>query len=123
MLKFGIAKNDSLFCHWCKENIPYGEHYVALFFSVKWGERKVRKSFIFHVDPCYIEWKVASFNDKYSYWKTSLTEPKKRGRPKTYQNGKEIHRMKSLITYHRKAGNLDKVGELEEQLAKITIGT
>jgi len=121
MLRFGVAKNDRLFCYKCGASILYGEHYVSFFIAVNNGGGKIRRSFIFHVDQCYNTWREESYNRKREYWENSLTEPKKRGRPKKYRDGKEIHRKKALLAYHKAKGNVDRVGELEAELSGVDV--
>lgn len=116
-MKFLISKNDNIFCIGCGSNILYGEHYIGVFYIDK---ELRRRKLLFHV-KCYYEWYTANVLRKYEMWKSSLTEPKKRGRPKIYQNGKEVHKLKALLYYYRKAGNEPKVLELEAKLEGLKV--
>lgn len=116
-MKFLIAKNDNLFCFGCPSQILHGEHYIGLFFLDKANRRR---RLIFHVD-CYRQWHDNLITRRYEAWKSNQTEPKKRGRPKIYQDGKRVHRTKVLLYYHRKAGNEDRIRELREELDGLRI--
>lgn len=111
-MRFLVAKNDNLFCFYCRNNLPYGEPYTGIFYKDK-GNR--RRRLIFHVE-CYCSWVRDNTYRKYTAWKAEQTEPKKRGRPKIHQDGESVHRLRSLIHYHKKVGNETKVQELEAKL-------
>lgn len=110
-MRFFIAKNDEKVCTRCKSQILRGEEYTRVYAQKKKG----RYSFVFHIE-CYKLWVIESFDKKYKTWLDSLKPRNKRGRPQKYINGASIHRLKSLIRYHKTVGNLTRVAELEEEL-------
>ena len=120
-MKFLIAKNDKLFCQYCKATIHYGEHYVGIFYKRNFQGEMTRNRLILHVD-CYMPWTEESFTRRCLAWKTSLNPPKKRGRPKIYKDGVEANRLKTLITYYKMAGiDEARVIELEARLRRLKI--
>lgn len=118
MIRYLIAKSDKLYCLGCGNNILYGEHYIGNFYTIPNAEKNIRKGLFFHV-TCYCDWYKEKIFRKYEGWKATLTEPKKRGRPKIYKDGKEVHRVKVLLYYHKKAGNDDRVQELQAKLDRF----
>ena len=111
-MKFLVAKNDNLFCFHCSNQILRNEHYTGVFFKDRNG---FRRRLIFHV-VCYCNWQRDNTYKKYEAWKAAQVEPKKRGRPKKYRDGKTVNRLCSLLHYYEKLGNKDKVKELKASI-------
>lgn len=111
-MKFLVAKNDNLFCFHCGSQILRDEHYIGIFFKDRNG---FRKGLVFHVE-CYCTWQKDNIFRKYEAWKMAQIEPKKRGRPRIYKDGKAVNRICSLLHYYKKVGNQAKVQELESSL-------
>lgn len=112
-MKFWIAKKE-IKCHGCKGSILRGEHYTKLFIC----NDNFKKILFFHVE-CYKEWVISKYEAQYQEWFESLVPKIPRGRPKKYYNGKEVHRKKALIRYHRNKGHEEIVQGLEEELRRL----
>lgn len=109
-MMFGIAKKE-IHCHGCRGGILRGEYYTKLFFKTDTYNRVM----FFHIQ-CYKDWVISKFENSFNAWYTDVASTKPaRGRPRKYANGKEVHRKKALIRYHRLQGNWERVKELEEE--------
>lgn len=118
-MRFFYAKHEQL-CRHCKSTINYGDEAVI----IRWKHINIFIPLVFHA-ACYIEWVTISFNRRWQEWKLKA-EPRrvrrKRGRKFIYssrEQAKDVNRRKSLINYHRKQGNLDRVEELSIKLKEL----
>jgi len=119
-MRFFYAKHEQV-CKHCRSIINYGEEAVV----IRWkSPSTIFIPLVFHT-ACYIDWAISSFNRRWQDWKLGA-EPrrvrKKRGRKFKYpsrEQAKGVNRLKSLISYHRKAGNEDRVTELEARLKEL----
>ena len=115
-MRFFYAKHEQV-CRHCKSMINYGDEAVI----IRWKNLNIFIPLVFHV-ACYIEWITDNFNRRWQDWKLGA-EPrrirKKRGRKFKYSSrelASTVNKLKSLKRYHEKAGNEDRVAELETQL-------
>ena len=78
---------------------------------------------------CYLDWNQEQFLLQWNRWRMD-NPPKVRkydttkrpmGRPKTYKSQVKAHQLVCKIAYHRKAGNVDKVAELEHELDSLRV--
>ncbi len=122
-MRFFYAKKEQI-CKHCGSPIIYGDEAVV----IRWKNKNIFIPLVFHVG-CYIEWVTDSFNRRWGTWKLGATPRpirKKRGRKFLYPNrilAKDVNRRKSLINYHLKEGNLDRVRELNIALKEILDGS
>jgi len=121
-MKFCLAKNDNLFCFSdeCGSKITAGIPYVMVF-------NRQGRPLLFHVD-CYRKWADNYIVGAYFKWKSGEVStklkhrPKKTiGRPHKYKGGVKAARIRALIYYYKKRGNMEEVTELEEQLMNLKI--
>ncbi len=83
----------------------------------------------FHPD-CFIQSIVQYINKlkealevKMEKRKAKKNKPKgKQGRPRKYTNPLKARNKKQLLKHHQKAGNTDRVGELEEEIKGLEVG-
>ncbi len=115
-MRFFYAKKEQV-CKHCKTTINYNDEAIV----VRWKHINIFIPLVFHV-ACYIAWVTDSFNRRWQEWKSGA-EPrgvrKKRGRKFIYANqeqARNMNRLKSLLSYHRKAGNENRVAEIEAKL-------
>ena len=118
-MRFFYTKHEQV-CRHCKSTINYGDEAVV----IRWKHINIFVPLIFHV-ACYVAWVTDNFNKRWHDWKLGA-EPRKvrrkRGRKFLYASREQaaaVNRLKSLLSYHRKAGNGDRVTELEEQLRSL----
>ena len=122
-MRFFLAKNE-LRCRGCGGTIGYGEEAVI----IKWKQPKTEATIplVCHVSR-YIPWVERNYYGKWNDWHLGVNprpKRKKRGRKFIYaskEQAEAVNRAKSLINYHKKAGNTDRVAELEVELASIRV--
>lgn len=115
-MKFYVAKNDGVICHYCDSEILRGEDAVIVFVNTPTFHKKI----ILHAG-CYLDWSRDSFIRKWNSWKADKGAVKrpKRGRPRKKDNPdpkKLRNRIKTLINYHKKKGHDKIVAELQKTL-------
>ncbi len=119
LMRFFYAKHEQV-CRKCKGIINYGDEAVVL----RWKHNNIFIPLVFHT-ACYIEWVTDNFNRRWRDWKLGASPRrirKRRGRKFIYSNrkqAKDVNRLKSLLYYHKKAGNEGKVAELENRLREL----
>ena len=115
LLKFFYAKHEHT-CHSCKSIISRGEIFVRIQFN---SRQRTSMSLLFHAE-CYSDWNVSVFNKKFLYWKEQQIPPKKIGRPLVPTSDRpKRRRLLSLLIYHRKAGNEERVLEIRKQIYEV----
>ena len=114
-MKFIIAKH-TLSCRHCRGEITPGDLFCRTFHRNK--QTGATFGFCYHYD-CYIIDYVERIRRSALYWQGQQVPPKKKGRPVKSSNPKEYRRLKALQRYHRKAGNEDRVVELEARLEEL----
>ena len=125
-MRFLYIKNEQI-CFQCGATLIYNDEAVVV--RVEHSNGYTIPQF-FHPE-CFMEWSSSSFMNRLTSWKMSAEErpPRKRkprakiimGRPKKYSKPIIAGRLRASISYHRKAGNEDRVRELEEELKLLTI--
>ena len=91
---------------------------------IRWKSGLAFIPLVFHVE-CYILWVTDNFNRRWNDWKMGVEPRKKRrkrGRKFIYSNREQaatVNRLKSLISYHKRAGNETRVSEIELLLGGI----
>jgi hypothetical protein len=112
LMKFLFAKREKA-CRHCSAVIERGELYIQT------SHRNINTgryfSFSYHYE-CYIIYFTERIGKDALYYMGRLEPPKKLGRPKKHINPKLINRKKALLRYHRKAGHLDRVTKIQEEL-------
>jgi hypothetical protein len=119
-----------LFCHLKKEQVCYfsdcgsvmqvGEEAVITRIKASNG---VTYPHAFH-PQCFLDWNEGMFEYRLEKWRADNPPPKKKpimGRPRKYRDYLKAGRLQSLLHYHRKKGNQDKVQELGHELSKLEI--
>lgn len=121
-MKFCYLKKEQV-CRDCYNPILKGDEAVIILCTVQNG---LKLPSVFH-PQCFINWNTEMFMHRYRKWKTE-SMPKqikkskpKLGRPRKYINYVKASRLQSLICYHRKAGNEDKVRDLTKKLDSLRI--
>ena len=116
-MKFFYAKKD-LRCLACGAFILKGEAVTRIFARKEIDGQKTGYVLFFHTE-CYPPYFINWYNKQLEHWYHSHEKPKKVGRPKKYLHGKEVHKTKSLMRYHKEAGNMDRVMELTAELKTL----
>ena len=114
-MKFFYAKRD-IQCKYCPGVITRGQFYLRTNYKNSTTGRYY--SFPYHYE-CYKEYFLERLDKDALYFKGEMELPKKLGRPKKYWNSKLADRLRALIYYHKKAGNDEKVQELQAKLDKL----
>jgi hypothetical protein len=118
-MKISYAKKE-YHCNQCKFPISRGEEMVTTFYKNK--TTGVFVSFAYHATTCYPTYLQERYTKDYAHWHATLIKPKPLGRPRLYKDKNrsvEIHRLKALISYHSKSGNVDTVAELQTKLGEL----
>lgn len=115
-MKFFFAK-DTHICLYCRSEINQGEAFVRL--SIK-NRQGGEIGLMFHPE-CYPKWDEKKFNQRFLDWRRGQIPPRKRGRPRKYKNPVEANKLKTLQNHYRKAGNTDRVAELEIKLKELEL--
>lgn len=118
-MRFLHIKNEQI-CWYCRSTLFPGEEAIVV--RIKHRNEMVIPQF-FHID-CFRNWTDESIVNRLLHWRETATRRPKRkyrhrpkmGRPRKYRNSLQAHRLLSSLSYHRKAGNMDKVKELEDSL-------
>ncbi len=116
-MKFFYARK-TLKCRGCRSIINRGE--VCIRTSHKNKQTGVTYGFIYHYE-CYLEDYVEKVRKSALYWLQQQLPPKKRGRPRKYSSPKEADRLRALIYYHEKAGNIKRIAEVMNELNKLFV--
>lgn len=116
-MKFYYAKRE-IKCSRCPGNIERGELYIRT--NHRNPVTGKYYSFPYHFE-CYKEYFNERLTNDANHFKGILTKPKKLGRPKKYASSKLADRTRALIYYHKKAGNTEKVAELERWMNDLLI--
>lgn len=125
-MRFLFIKNEQL-CRHCGSVLFYGEEAVVI--RIRHSNGAVIPLF-FHTDKCYELWNSETFTSRLLRWRLTATErpeqkrkkkKTKLGRPKKYTNGVLARRLIALLWYHKKAGNIDRVGEIEIRIKELEI--
>ena len=116
-MKFLYAKKK-MKCSHCKGDIHKGEFYVLN--VCRNSATKTYSSYPNHYE-CFIEYTVNSIRTKAVLYMGKMSKPRKLGRPSIHLHPKKVNRLKSLLCYHKKAGNDDRVKEIEAELQLLTI--
>ena len=114
-MRFLQLKKDR-YCYHCGSTMFAGEEAVLIRIKHTNG---ITITQFFHTDTCYEEWNKESYVNRLFAWRQGtvpLKKKPKRGRPRKYKNIFKANRIQSLICYHRKAGNVDRILELESHL-------
>lgn len=112
-MKLYYAKHEQN-CRGCPMKIQRGELCVRTFYSTQ-GAKFIRP---YHFE-CYKSYWNNKFDRDCLQYMKQLKPVKALGRPRKYKDGKEIHKIKTLITYHKKQGHGEKVLELEKKLGEL----
>ena len=114
-MKLYYAKTSDRQCRHCGGSINRGQIYV-----VEQVEAKTTKwYFTVHYD-CYIPWKQKKLQEKLEDFKIKHTVPTKRGRkPLPCLDRQKRDKLTSLRAYHEKAGNAQRVGEINRELEAL----
>jgi len=120
---FLYVKHEQV-CRHCKGTIVPGEEAVILRIKTAYGTFP----WLFHT-TCYEEWAHNSFLRRWQNWKSSAKKrpPRKyrfkpkMGRPRKYLNPYKARNLQSLLNYHRRMGNKDRVVELEVALKDLEL--
>lgn len=124
-MRFVFIKNEQV-CNFCGSILSYGEEAVVV--RLRYASGVMLPTF-FHTDPCFEKWSSESYVSRLLSWRASaIRRPERKrktkatfGRPKKYRNTILSRRLKASIYYHKKAGNEEKVEELEKKVEKIRI--
>ena len=132
-MKVSEARKDypCSFNHCCVfgKTIQKGEVYVGFQFNRKIRDRYIPFLMRFHPD-CWEQTRlseIAAVKERVKELKDkiALRRPKSQkrpaGRPRIYRDTQEANRIKAQIFHYRKAGNTDKVQELEHLLEKLKL--
>lgn len=111
-------------CSHCQKLLKRGDAVVRIIFQMDkgyYGEREGQSyekqaSLVFHKD-CYLEHTKLWIDNQLFLHPAKFKS--KVGRPKKYNNPEEVNRLKSLLTYHKKAGNIGRVGEIEGKIKEL----
>lgn len=102
--------------------IAYGDTMVIVWLNI--GGTQI--PYTFHPE-CYLTWHNTMFEHKWGKFQNEDHIPGKRkrvkkpmGRPKKYKSPIKSQRLKASIYYHKKAGNVERVKELEQELSKLS---
>ena len=115
-MKFFFAKSTHI-CLYCRSEINQGEPFGRLTINNRQGGKM---GLIFH-PWCFSKWSEEKFNQRYLNWERQQIPPRKRGRPRKYKDSEKANRLKSLLTYHKKAGNIGRVGGIERELKELEV--
>jgi len=119
-MRFFYAKKEQI-CRHCKSVINYGEEAVVKRWKAPSG---ALIPLVVHT-ACYIPWEEEAFRRQWSSWKLGATPRrirKKRGRKPIYssrEQAEDMNRRRSLLSYHRKAGNEARVQEIQVGIAEL----
>jgi len=116
-MKFHYAKKD-IICKRCNSPIVRGDLYLRTNYKSQVNGRYY--SFPYHFE-CYKEYFLERLTNDANHFKGILPQPKKLGRPKKYTSSKLADRTRALIHYYKKAGNTEKVTELERWMEGLLI--
>lgn len=109
-LKTGWVKRTAT-CKKCGEIIDRGERKIEIWFP--YGEKFYPNTFCY---PCFLEkleeWYSANPYEPETRRRKGKADPHFRPTRRRYL---------SLLNYHKKAGNMDKVEELEEEIRRLEI--
>lgn len=115
-MKFFFAKSEHI-CLYCRATISQGEPFVRLTIKNRQGGKM---GLIFHPE-CYPRWNEDKFNQRFLSWRLNQIPPRKKGRPRKYSDSLGSVRLRALIHYYKKAGNVDRVAELETKLGELLV--
>lgn len=115
-MKFFYAKHPHI-CLYCRAEISQGEPFVRLIINNRQGGKI---GLIFHPE-CYPRWNEEKFNQRFLNWLSNQIPPRKRGRPRKYKDSVEANRLKTRQNQYRKAGNEDRVKELEIEIKEMEV--
>lgn len=115
-MRFFQVKKDSIKCRACEGYLSRGEVAVWLSVNMKGGDALYNKFHLIFHPQCFRDWNDRIFLKRYEEFKASLIPRKKIGRPKIYQDGKTVHKLRMLQAYHQKAGHTARVEQLEESI-------
>lgn len=119
-MKFTRAKKDGIQCHECQTFILRGEDMAQSFVNTPEYHRVLS----FH-PQCYLNWYNRKFHIKFQTYKTGngLQPPlKKLGRPVKYEDPdtvRELKRLRSSRSYHKKWGNEKQVQVCNQKIKEI----
>ena len=117
-MRFFFAKKDHICLH-CRTEIKRGEPFTRLGISSRNGTGQV--GLLFHIE-CFPVWNEANFVRRFLTWRDNQIPPKKRGRPLVPTTDRKKRRqLLSLLTYHKKAGNIDRVREIENKIKELEV--
>lgn len=118
-------------CCVASKTIKVGEHYCMTTPFTKNKNGLVRSSILRYHWDCWEGLKLRDLNTQRSEYQRAITreeererkvrDKKTRGRPKKYSDSLLARNLLSLIWYHKKHGNWDKVRGLEEELAGLKV--
>ena len=115
-MRFFFAKSTHI-CLYCRAEINQGEPFCRLIINNRQGGKI---GLIFHPECCP-RWNEEKFNQRYLDWRRQQIPPRKRGRPRKYKNPEQVNRLRSLLTYHKKAGNIGRVGEIGTKIKELEV--
>lgn len=116
-MRFIIAKHN-LICRHCGGGISPGELFCRTFHKNK--QTGAAFGFCYHYE-CYIVDYVERIRKSALYWKGMQVPLKKRGRPPKSNHPKLYRKLMALKRYHKKAGNEDRVQELQMEIEALTL--
>ena len=121
-MRFLYIKNEQI-CGYCRSPLSYGEEAVVL--RIKHRNGAIIPVF-FHTDRCYELWNNETFVSRLLRWRETATQrpkrkktPKKMGRPRKYSNPTLARRLKALLWYHKKAGNLERATQIQTEVVSL----
>jgi hypothetical protein len=122
-MKLSYAKKETT-CNHCKLPITRGQEMATTLFKNKDTGAFFR--YTYHIDNdgicCFeIHW-INSWRTSYNHWKELLIKPKPLGRKRLYdkETANKRDKLRSLIGYHRRAGNAELMEKAERELEELT---
>ena len=111
-------------CCYCQKLLKRGDAVVRIIYHMDkgyYGKRdgkdyEKRASLMFHRN-CYLEHTKLWIDNQLSLHPVRFKS--KVGRPKKHDSPEEVNKLKSLLTYHKKAGNISRVGEIEGKIKEL----
>lgn len=113
-----VNRKNEKTCDRCDGHIKRGEIYVLASYISKITQRWYSNNYHYE---CYKEVVIERMDNKFMEFSQMLTPPKRPGRKPIHDNPVLVNRVKSLISYHRRAGNMQRVEEIRREYGDLRI--